>query len=288
VTKTLILNTGFDLNVLFFLWKWKVSTTKAIHTGVGSDRALERVYRRLVSMERHKFIRTHAPELGKAKVWALDQRGFQTIQGRLPRLIESGYRSEHLGHDLFCHAIHLGEWLSGPPSGCDIFSEQQLRRVDMDFYPSWVPRTPTHRPDGWWQIQKGGEKKLAALEVELSLKDAANYETLGEFFSESIKVESVVWLVSAPFDGNYIHRHLMRGIRDGSDDHSFIFVPDFLQHGWQSPIRIGKNVGQTLSQILHPTSAPPPPQGVGNGLFDVRKKPMKPIGNLSPKLSDFL
>ncbi len=276
-----------DLKILKFIWRWKVSTTAGIATAICPSRSTNGVYRRLLKLEKGGFIRVQATNNGKGFVWLLEQKGFHTIKGLLLPLSSLGYKSEHLGHDLISHAIHLGDWISGTPEGTDLFTEQELRHIDEQFYPTWVPRTPMHRPDGWWLVTADKPLKIA-LEVELSLKDPENYESLGEYYGNNVPVDRVIWLVNGPTETIYIHRRLVSGQQSEANVHSMVHLGEFLRVGWQCSIRRGRDEGKTLREILDPKAVPLLSQGTGMVLCDVRKKPVKTKTLASPSASIFL
>lgn len=283
----MLINDSFDLAVLRFLWKWKVSTTMGIATAIAPKRGFENVYRRLLNLEIGGYISTVTSKKGYSKLWQLEQKGFGVIVDELPDLREVGFRAEHLTHDLFCQAIHLGDWAGQMPEGCATFSEQELRRIESSCYDSWVPLTPSHRPDGWWLVTDGNAKRLVALEVEFKRKEPSSYKTVGRFYSESIKIDQVIWLVQTAAFASFIHRHLSIGTAGGASIHSMILKEDFVQHGWQSPIRIGKNSGQTLSSILNPKLTQRLHHSVSQVFLDGRKKPMKSQPSRPTCASDF-
>jgi hypothetical protein len=76
----------------------------------------------------------------------------------------------------------------------EVFSEQELRRVAIDQYPPWVPRTDGHRPDGYWRVPCLKEKILLALEVELTQKRDLDYSLLAQFYAEEKSIFRVIWV----------------------------------------------------------------------------------------------
>lgn len=266
-----VLSEEFDFPALLLLWKLKVTTTLALKIGTHTDATESAIYQRLLRLEKHKLIQTVNSSNGNGRLWTLGQKGFYAIRGRLPLLSEEGYKSEHISHDLACGAILFGDWIAGVPAGWKIFTDQELRRIDRDHHPDWVPNIhDRHRADGWWFSEK--ENRHLALEVELSAKKAADYQYLGDLYTDVINIERVIWLVRTN-DTAYIHKHLLNGRSVGSSVHSFIFFEEFLKQVWQSQIRIGKDTGRTIENILHSQAMPNPFPGIGKVLLDVRKKP---------------
>jgi len=281
-----------DIQLFRFLWKWKLSTTAAIGAVIYKDRSLLSVYRRLYTLQKGGFIQAIASKDGLHFLWTLDKKGFGLLSAELPPLEQHGYKSEHLGHDFFATAVHCGDWIAGIPSGCDVFTEQELRRFKFENYPAWVPKTTTHRPDGWWQTQIAGDVRKFALEVELSPKTPSEYARLGLFYSEKIQLNGVIWLARNKTEAAYIHRNLQGGLSIVKDRHSFILKDDFLQHCWQASVVLGQFAGTSLQNILNPSNGTKPnplmDPGIAKVLLDTRKKPRKSLATVNFQNSIFL
>jgi len=168
------------------------------------------------------------------------------------------------------------------PPGCDLFTEQELRRIDEEYYPKWVPVT-SHRPDGWWLVANGQHQRLFALEVEMNVKEPGVYESLGAFYKKISHAVHVIWLANSHREANRILRRISKLPADSPTNHSFLLLDDFFNHGWQSPIRLGSFINTTLSSLLYPTDKTFRTQGSGMVLTDLRKKPMK--SRISPTIS---
>jgi hypothetical protein len=278
--------TASDFHFLKTLWKWKLLTTKAIHTTCYRSLSLSYIYQRLLHFEKTRLIESISSWDQKVVVWQLADKGFQIILSELGQLYENGFKSENKEHDFWVTAIHLGDWLNGVPNNCDLFTEQELRRYSTTEYKPWVPQSKIHRPDGWWHklTDQSNDLGLISLEVELSKKSPVAYNDVGSFYSKEISVHQVIWFVKSASDANYIHRHIIRGCLQHGENHSFILLDQFIQLQWQSKIFLGKNINTTLASVLNTTSI----QGVDLGnaleLLDVRKKPI--ISIAQPKLQN--
>lgn len=275
-----------DLLCLESLWKWKLLSTAALNLAAYSNRSAEGTYRRLLKLAKMKLIRSIAANTGDSYVWLLESLGFELALKMLPALSEVGYKSENKEHDFWVTAIHLGEWLCQIPQDCDVFSEQQLRRMSLDQYPAWVPRANEHRCDGWWKIGigKSNDKSLIALEVELSRKSPIEYRSAGEFYSTYVLPLQVIWVVRNESDIDYIHRHLASGSKSNCEEQSFLPLSHYSKYQWQSKIVRGKNQGLTLSEILSTSLTQSLPQGASSALLDTRKKPINSNSLVSSRL----
>ncbi len=273
-----------DSLCLRFLWKWKLLSTSALRSAVYRERSFEGTYKRLNKLENARLIKAHRSESGNSSLWHLDDFGFKIIQPSMPYLKEKGYKSENKEHDFWVTAIHLGEWVHYMPQGCDVFTEQELRRNEFDGYPDWVPKTIDHRPDGWWKIFNPRTEKinLIALEVELNRKTSLAYENIGEFYSNQGCACEVIWVVRRKSDLNFIHKNIANGSSSVAQEQSYLTLDQFMQTHWQSQVLSGKRQGQTLSEILETSPGQCLPKSESLVLLDTRKKPIK--STLPPKI----
>ncbi len=268
-----------DIDCIRFLWRWKLATTAALKHAIYKRKTNYRTYMRLRELEKRGYLKSLISLDGQSYVWLLDEKGFLIACDYLPALKEKGYKSENRDHDFWVSAIHLGEWLSDIPRGCDVFSEQELRRLSFAEYPDWVPKTSTHRPDGWWRISDSltSSNNLVALEVELSKKSPMFYKDLGHYYSKTVQPYQVIWAVETERDVAYIHSHMMSGSASGAREQSFIILSQYISHQWQCPISFGKNKGKTLNEVLNKSAENGTKSVSGRFLLDARKSPKNSI-----------
>ncbi len=252
--------TQFDTQILISLWKWKLLTTAAITEVHFSKQSPSYAHRRLLRLKKEgviAWVYLNGIENGKSFAWELTKKGFAVILPLLPELRETGSNSESYEHDLLASAIHLGEWIYGLPNGCDIFTEQELKKYHCDIYPDWVPKTTTRRPDGYWERPLDGEPVVIALEVELHQKNLTEYRAIAQFYSRLPNLFRVVWLVRSKGIANAIYS----GLKDSGVDerlYSFLLEKDFKKHGWDTPFFMGRDAGKSLFRLLSPPSETPP------------------------------
>lgn len=270
-----------DFECLLFTWRWKLCTTALLKHAIYKEKSYYRTYRRLRDLAQAKLITALMSTDGNSFVWSLTEKGFELLDDRLPELESKGFRSENRDHDFWVTAIHLGEWLDGIPKNCDLVSEQQLRHYKMSEYPSWVPRTSTHRPDGWWNINLGKpqNQSLVALEVEFSRKTAMRYKDASVYYSKTVKPYQVIWVVANHKDLNFIESAIKEASLSNAEEQSFLTIDQYIQLQWQSRIEKGKNQGKTLLDILG--KSPERSQRELSGLFpiDTRKCPIVSTGH---------
>ena len=235
-----------------FLWDWKLVSTAAI-----SKRFFPRSttpftsYNWLLRLRHEGYVGQRWDEKGKSFYWTLDRAGFSAIRTHLPPLREEGFRSEHPEHDGLASALHLGAWLVERPAGVQVFTEQQLRRLEIEEYPAWVPKDLGHRPDGYWHTQTREVSRTVALEMEISRKKAPMYQTIGSFYAEMGQINRVLWVVRSLTDAARIAESLKSspGVRSG-DMHSFVKLDSFRKQGWSAQVASGPGSGLTIQSFL--------------------------------------
>lgn len=242
--------TARDLEVFHFLWRWKFVNTKTLAIKFYTDNSPWTAYKRLYRLNKAGFIRTEYIKIKKAHVWTLTQKGFKAIEELLPHLENPGFKGDNPKHDFLVSSVHIGEWLFGAPDGCDLFSEQQLRRYPTEFYPTWVPNPGYYQPDGYWHINTENSQTTISLEVELSQKANSRYEKVTTFFNFYKKVLFGVWIVPSKAAANRLMATFNQKSKRPSSPHQFLLVDDILKLNWDAPIRLGTFEGFTLSEFL--------------------------------------
>lgn len=264
-----------DYKCLKFLWRWKLCTTALVKHAIYKEKTYYRTYRRLRDLAHAKLITALMSTDGTRFVWSLSEKGFDLLADHLPELETKGFRSENRDHDFWVTAIHLGEWLDAVPKNCDLMSEQQLRHFKMSEYPEWVPKTSTHRPDGWWNINNGKpqNQSLVALEVELSRKSPARYKDVGVYYSKTVKPYQVIWVATNHKEISFIEETIRSSSVSNGEEQSFLTIDQYIQKQWQSQIEKGKNQGKTLLEILGKSPENGPKCLSGTFPLDTRKCP---------------
>ncbi len=278
--------------ILLFLWTWKLSTTAAIAAKFFPENKLHSVYKLLLALKKKGLIGYKYEEYYENFFWVLTDKGFDRISGKLPYdLFEEGYGSESFSHDFITTAAHLGDWLLKIPEGCDLFTEQQLRRIVSDQYPSWVPQCKFaqtaksyHRPDGYWKINSESTKEVVALEVERRQQGNERYLAIGRFYASQESLYRVFWLVPSETKGRNISVKMQKHLKENEDYHNFILIDDFLKNGWRAKVFMGPDQNQTITNIL--SSGKGETMGERGEtspctlLLDTRKNPITPINSI--------
>ncbi len=266
--------TDSDYKLLQELWRWKFLSTSIIHHTIFEKRTLSACYKRLNRLEKARYIESFCSRDAKRWFWQLTDKGYKALAFDDITVAQIGFRSEHRDHDLLVSLFHLGLWHSFKSPNNAIFTEQELRRIDIKSYPDWTPQTTQHRSDGYYKmdLQTSNDKSLVSIEVEFNLKAAPTYTELGLFYSDILGIHQVLWLVKSETDARFIQRNLAKDSSRKGSEHSFIILSHWLEHLWQTKILIGKDQGKNIENLFVTMPSPSGGQIPAKVLFDFRKK----------------
>ncbi len=270
--------TDRDVQILNYLWRWKILSSQAIARKFFPNAKPENAHERLRQLEEVKFI--EAIEVQKrCYAWQLNKRGYNAIRSWMSEDIHHGYRSEYPHHDYLTTAFHLGEGLNQELDSEMIYTEQELRCNPDEFYPEWIPQSILHRPDGYTRVMQGDQQTLFAFEVELSLKAKNRYENLVYFYERHPSINHVFWLMGTTGMLRSIERIFERYNASRFSKHNFILLEDFLKTGWSTPIYKGNLAGKTLQEIHSHCGITSPTlwhhKSCVESLLDLRRNPSK-------------
>lgn len=287
--------TARDIEILKYLWRWKCSTFLALSEIFFSKSSSTIAYRRISKLRRYGLVDLKVTNHFGKNLFVITPLGFERILGHIPELKESGFKSENMDHDFLASVIHQGDWLKGLPPKIQSASEQELRRVQAESLPLWVPKSILHRADGYWFFshEKGGQ--AIALEVELSRKERGRYAEIQRYFEDQTQVSDVIWVVQQSSLLNSIQEGLNSGRRLNLEKHSFLLLEDVLNNLWDAPVIAGKYKGHSIKNIFNLIRGlgqvqglpQPPVQSVSTGclklsthvLLDDRKSPQNQLVN---------
>lgn len=245
------------LSLLKLLWKWKLMSTSAVSKKVWPDNKVSSSYSRLIELKNKKFITIKTTDWEDCHLWSLDRGGFSAIRDFLPELREVGYGSEHRIHDWLTSSFHLGDWLINAPAEVSFFSEQELRRFHPEHYPTWAPNESSHRPDGYWHSDVGADRRTVALEMEINRKLPSDYQRVGSFYGDHLKIDRVLWVVDSLASAENILKNLENAPGARSKIYSFVLIHSFLKNGWQALIEYGSGKGLNVTSFLSKALALP-------------------------------
>lgn len=289
--KQVVLSELREIPLLLFLWKWKVSTTAALIKKFFPNCKEKTAYNRILALRHAGLIQVRSDCGGQKFICALDEKGFDHIRTKLPFIGEDGFKSEHMGHDLLVAAFQMGNWLLESPQGIEFFSEQQLRRTKEEYYPAWVPKSATHRPDGYTRLTLAGKSTTVAIEVELSHKSDAEYLRIAEHYDLFRTVARVLWLVPRRATAHTLHAKMKAETRRQPFPHDFVVFEEFQNRGWDARIIVGPDEGKSLSdfysEVCPKSGGLLPDSCLAQALLDLRKSPHVAITYRGYELGDF-
>lgn len=272
--------TSRDLSIMRYLWKWKLVSTEALAAKFYPNLSLLSPYRRLLRLADANYLQYIHDNDASGCGWSLTSKGFKKIRHLLGELRAEGFKSEYPHHDSHVTAFHLGDWLTNQPEYTQTFSEQQLRRIPVDLWDDWVPKSDIHRPDGYSLMFNGDERVVFAFEVEMSLKPKPRYESVAVFYDLQQSINAVFWLVNSRSTANSLKRYFESFNVRNISKHNFVVMEEFRRLGWLATFAEGKFKGKSVSDILLKLPATKPPlsrhQGGGLKLLNNSKKPITP------------
>lgn len=276
--------TSKDFDILKDLWTWKILSTHSIAKKYYPKTHPFAAYVRLTKLQSHRFIKFIQLSMGGA--WTLDSKGYTQIFPYLSELSQKGFKIENPVHDFFASAFHLGEWLAAKPNGAEFCSEQELRRVNYELLPHWVPKSFSHRPDGYSLIKSNNKSFILAFETELTQKTKSRYEQTLNFYEGETSINAVFWLVPSSHQHAVIKNLLKELAYTRTDMHNFIYFEDFKRRGWFSTIQDGKYKNMQLASILFYKAITPPLQNFSESntasLLNNQKRPSLPSDYKKP------
>jgi hypothetical protein len=228
----------------------------------------------LVLLENNKYVESFCSHDGKRWFWQLTDKGYKVLNFSHQQIRQTGYKSEFKDHDFLVTLLHFSMWYTFSDEKSEFFTEQELRRIDVESYPNWVPHTIQHRSDGYFKIDLSlpNNKSLVAIEVELNLKSAQTYTDLGVFYSDILDISQVIWLVKTETDAKFIQRNLMKDSSTKAMEHSFYILDQWLQDHWLTKIMLGKDRNQTLLNSFYSSPIPTSSRGMEVDYFNFHKK----------------
>lgn len=243
-------NNKRDLQVLRFLWKYKVATTAMLYERYFSNISHRTAYDCIKRLQKEKLISIKMTTKGLCPVWELTKKGLEEIKNEIPELACKVAKSENHVHDLICNSIHLGPTINNPNKGISFVTEQMLRSVDESILPEIVPSSKEHRPDGFWIFPNSENIKIMALEVELNQKSKKRYEDLTYYYGDFARHARCIWVVKSKVTASTILSSLYK-TRPEYYIHNFILLKDILKLGWLAPIFLGPNKSSNIHELVN-------------------------------------
>ncbi len=238
-----------DLNILIFLWKYKVASSAILHEKFLSNMKYKSRYEKLRRLKKKNLISIRYNSNGTFPLWVLTKKGFDCIKSYIPELEKKYLISECRRHDFICLATQQGPFINEYPKDIFVTTDQEIKSLDRSQLPSYLPTHDTRRPDGYWYFNNGTNIKLMALEVELNQKSKSIYESYSHFYGKFKKDQRCLWIVKSEKIVDSILESFYKS-RPEYYVHNFIFLDDILTKGWASSIYAGPERNKTLSSLF--------------------------------------
>lgn len=235
-----------DINVLKFLWRWKISSTAIIQLMLFPQSKPRSTYNKLNRLRKAGFLNLYFLLGGELKLWGINKKAFKEIEIELPVVESKFLRSESPYHDFQTHLVHLGLFKTLSNHNLTIHTEQELRSLNKEELNPLI-RSMAHRPDGYLVFNK---ENVVSIEIELSKKSDVQYQEIGTEYGSNESIKSVIWFVKSLSLARLAHTDLKRGGFVGEFKHSFVFLQDFLEKSFESIIFGGKFKGKSLKTLI--------------------------------------
>ncbi len=276
-----------DTEIMHFLWRWKIASTASVYEAVVKPGSAYSAYKALERLARHDLVEATSSKQYRFTAWHLTDLGFNTIRESLGELTEEGYLSENWWHDRNVLAFHLGEWSKYKFSNVQFFTEQELRRRSVEYYPPWVPQINDHRSDGYTLIESDRKQWVLAYEIELTAKSVARYESIIRFYKMIRNVDRVYWLVGNQKVKDQILTAKACSKDDSPNYHLFVDLKDYLKLGWDAHIKNDRSDNLfTIRENIRGLIGDPYGKYIGDiqgtAMFNVHYDPNKVLGKSRP------
>lgn len=244
------LPTRLQVDILIFLWRWKLANFMVLKTSLAPNKSYWKFYQRLRQLAREGYISEEMDMGFKSTVWILTKKGFNFLYGRSDQLEQSRFKVQSMNHDYWGTAFHLGDFVFGLPQNVELVTEQEINAKSFESLPPWIPQSKTHIPDGLTRIKKNEAFSVVAFEVETSQKTTERYDTMIYFLDKSPEIQLVFWLCETERIIQKITSQIIVFNRNNISKHNFILKSDFQKLGWQSPIRWGGKATKNIAQVM--------------------------------------
>lgn len=234
-------------DLLLFVFKNKVVTTRAIWSFFYKETTLENSYRKVLKLSKRQFLKEISID-DNGTAWGLGANGFKFIKDILPEFNLNGYGSQSAVHDLIVATV--GNSLNYLPYKGFIESvyEEELSRFNIEHLPEWVPYDLNRRPDYLLRIKNKNLSKIIAIEVELSRKSTENYKLILEDYQNSEVIDYNIWILRSHSQLLKFNSEFEKLIKKGK--FQFLLLRDVIHDGWNAKIKLGSSTDKSLNQLL--------------------------------------
>lgn len=231
-----------ELQILKLVFKWKVLSFSIIKMCLLKNEN-EHTFKQRVNRLVQKGYLQRIDYIGKLILYQLTEFGFLRMKNGIDGFKEEGFASEALWHDFVSVAFQLGVFASVNSKNVEIVTEQQLRRFQRKELPFWVPQVESHRPDGFTRFKSNNSIRIAAYEIETSVKTMDRYDSICQYYAKSADVDLIFWIVKNKTHYQAILKSILRIDASIATKHVFILMSDFASYFWEAKTFCGQEPG---------------------------------------------
>lgn len=238
-----------DKDILYFLWKHRISTFRGLKETFYPKLSNDQAYYKLRRL-RNCRLATNDYFIGTThRFWKLGYYGYKYLA--LQNADIRQYHIQRQYHDLLTMSALLHPLKSELQKNIKVVSQQELKNLSISQLPKQFLKNKDHLCDGLWMIKNGKETLVVALEVEFFARRFDDYKKICAFYAKQIFIKDIVWVVedisvaqriqtaSTDFWGNTDSRHL------------FLLKQDIERSPYASEFMNSSTNKKTLAEWLH-------------------------------------
>lgn len=240
-----------DIQVLDFLWTWKVASPKMLKLVAYPDKSDWWVYKAIRQLISENYIMP-LPR-GKyldQEVLTLTQLGFEIVLMDRDDITQYRYKPHAPAHDFLATCLQLGAlWLSAWDKV--FFTEQMLSSLRANNFPANYVNDEGHVPDGITHLRNGLKFVAIGYEVDLNLKESTRYEATFNYYNQLTDVQVVFWLVRNDWIAERIKKIISSfyGYEHKKNKFQFIRLEEFKKEIWSTKVFSGSFVNVSICKV---------------------------------------
>lgn len=210
--------TKTDKEILYFLWKHRISTFRGLKQTFYPKLSNDQAYYKLRRLRNCRLAANDYFIGTTQRFWKIAYYGYKYLA--LQNADVRQYHIQRQYHDLLTMSALLHPLNSELQKKIQVASQQELKNLNFSQLPKQFLKNKDHLCDGLWMIKNGKETVVVALEVELFARRLEDYKKICAFYGKQNFIKNIVWVIedflvvekiqnaSTDFWGNSDSRHL--------------------------------------------------------------------------------